>query len=261
MQFRTPEILLGCFLTIAVFSMGMIFSLSGTQNEAAKNSPARPHETGQTETPDDRIAKYTLWLAILTGGLVVVSGIQGYFLLRADKTARITAEAAQAQTHNFTKLERPYIYVYGAKGLECDFDQPDPYDFLKYSVANYGKTPATIESARLKICVGESPQTPTAVQVWHSLVARPIVTPNERREDLTETVPFEIATSQYADENTPPSSLTVPDLEDGTEFYFWVQITYRGPFSVGHETSACWRWDEESVRLIKHGGDEYNFTR
>jgi len=40
------------------------------------------------------------------------------------------------------------------------------------------------------------------------------------------------------------------------EFFFWVIINYSGPFSKGHETSACWRWDDNSHRLVLH--EEYN---
>jgi hypothetical protein len=46
-------------------------------------------------TWEDPVAFYTLVLAIFTLCLVVVSIAQGYFLLRTDKTARISAEAAQ----------------------------------------------------------------------------------------------------------------------------------------------------------------------
>ena len=62
---------------------------------------------------------------------------------------------------------------------------------------------------------------------------------------------------------TPPpdDSFTVPDLEDGTEFFLWVQIKYHGPFSTGHETSACWKWDRDSSRLILYVDEKYNYTR
>jgi len=44
--------------------------------------------------PADAVGLYTMVLAIFTGALVVVSGWQGYFLLRADRTARTAADAA-----------------------------------------------------------------------------------------------------------------------------------------------------------------------
>jgi hypothetical protein len=54
-----------------------------------------PNHVFQTEKADDRIANYTLWLAILTGALVVVSFVQIRFLVRADENARNAASFAE----------------------------------------------------------------------------------------------------------------------------------------------------------------------
>jgi hypothetical protein len=181
--------------------------------------------------------------------------------LAAKDSANAAIRQAAVAEASFSAIERPYIYIFGAKGLECDFDQEEPYDFLKYSVANYGKTPASIEACNIAIGVGTIPPPLAAVSVWHNLSISPILTPNERRNDLSETVPDTIQTNQYADEHTPPGSFTVPIFEQGTDFFFWVQIKYDGPFSKGHETSACWRWDRLNDRLTLHGGEEFNYTR
>jgi hypothetical protein len=250
MKFRFPELLLGILLTIAVFSVGMIFSSSPPKHGA--------RTTEQPEKPDDRIAEYTLWLAILTGGLVLVSAAQGYFLLRADRTARISAEAAQAQTHNFTKLERPYIFVFNPEGLDLESNREDPFHFVKYQVANYGKTPATIDGVFVGICVGSLPEEPHQVGPWHELHVSPIMTPDQKRIGLTVAVPETVAIGEYADEDTPPTP--APDLADNEEFFVRVLIKYHGPFSRGHETSVCWRWDTASRRLILYDNDAFNFT-
>jgi hypothetical protein len=52
---------------------------------------------------DDRLATYTLWLALFTAALACISGLQIYFLTRADKTGRITAEAARDSAHAATE--------------------------------------------------------------------------------------------------------------------------------------------------------------
>jgi hypothetical protein len=92
-----PELVLG-FLLASTFWTGIFLwqshpaehsktesqSCEGTKSECAK------------ATTDEKLADYTWWLAVLTGALVTVSAGQGYFLLRADKTARISAEAAKA---------------------------------------------------------------------------------------------------------------------------------------------------------------------
>ncbi len=53
-------------------------------NKEAKDIPA-------SEDPNDRIATYTLWLAIFNGLLVVVAGFQVRLLILADRTARFQA--------------------------------------------------------------------------------------------------------------------------------------------------------------------------
>jgi hypothetical protein len=92
-RFRIPEIVLGVFLTVAVFAMGFVVASSvpppSQQIEKADHQQAA--NEGAERTAEKQIAYYTKWLAWFTGALVAVSGIQGYFLLRADKTARIAA--------------------------------------------------------------------------------------------------------------------------------------------------------------------------
>jgi hypothetical protein len=108
----------------------------------------------------------------------------------------------------------------------------EPYDYLKYSIANYGKTPASVESAAFGISVGTAPEPPVTVSVWHSLLEPPILMPNERRDD-TAYVPETISMSQFSDEHIPPSdSCMEPDLTDGEDFFFWARIKYHGPCSA-----------------------------
>src|SRR5258708_32389269 len=59
----------------------------GTKSECAK------------ATTDDRIADYTWWLAVLTGGLGFHSIIQFCLLIRSDNTARLGANSALRPAH------------------------------------------------------------------------------------------------------------------------------------------------------------------
>lgn len=179
----------------------------------------------------------------------------------AAQAALVSAEAAARQAsvaeQSFAKLERPYVYVFGAKELKEEFEWEDQYEekptaWVNYHVANYGKTPATIEGCWLSISAGTEPEEPTQVAIWHQLVRRPILTPNEMREAITANVPREIETYLYADEDTPPGDLAVPNLKENERLFLWVKLKYRGPFSGEHETSACWVWDQMSVQFILH---------
>jgi hypothetical protein len=253
------EIMIPRCIVWPLFALVMGFALGGSifwgafgpnvTNENLDHPVARNIEAVRSTTKEDNdaaLARYTLWLAILTGGLVVVSAGQGFFLLRADKTARITAESAQAQTKNFEKLERPYVYVFYPEGLELESNREDPFYYVKYRVANYGKTPATIEAVFADVSVGKFPAEPREVRGWDSLLRIPIMTPNEKPRDQTVIIPETIAIGEYADADTPP--VPEPHLTGDDEFYVRVIIKYRGPFSRRHETSACWRW--ESLRLM-----------
>jgi hypothetical protein len=157
-------------------------------------------------------------------------------------------DAARDQTLNFAKLERPYLYIFNARGLNIDHDQEDPFHFLNYSVANYGKTPALVESASIGINVGVAPKQPDAVVGWHDFLVSPLFVTGERRDNPTTSVPDDIEIGDYADENTGP--FPIPWLKGEDELFFWIKIKYGGPFSKDHETSACWRWDSGSHRLV-----------
>jgi hypothetical protein len=83
------------------------------QNKKTANE--KPNDVLAVEEADDRIARYTLWLAVLTGGLVIASSIQFIFLYRADKTARIAATAVKDQAsltrEAMIRTQRAFVFV------------------------------------------------------------------------------------------------------------------------------------------------------
>lgn len=211
----------------------------------------------------DAAGFFTLWLVIVGGAQIGLFYWQLRYMRKGVDDAAVAAKAAQQSADTardaFTKLERPYIYIFGATGLEIDLSQEDLFYSLKYSIANYGKTPASITGAYISISVGLLPQEPLPVGVWHNFMVLPILIPGERRNDVEEGLPDKIEIGEAADENSPPHP--VPELSDDKAFFLWVKIKYSGPFSEGHETSTCWQWDRKSERLILYGGEEYNYTR
>jgi hypothetical protein len=131
--------------------------------------------------------------------------------------------------------------------LKIDLDQEEPFHYFRYSVANYGKTPARIERAFVGISAGAAPKQPAAVIGWDDFLVSPLFVTGERRDSPTASVPDEIKIIETADEN---GQYDTPVLTVGSEFFLWIIINYSGPFSKGHETSACWRWDSDSRRLV-----------
>ena len=82
----------------------------GYKHASQRYEENKHNETLWERTTNDPIAFYTLLLAVFTGGLTFASIWQGYFLVRADKTARTAADAAlttaQTAIAQATHMER-----------------------------------------------------------------------------------------------------------------------------------------------------------
>jgi hypothetical protein len=147
-RFYFPEIVFGVLLAVAIFALGMVFESSRPshqrqQHAASEQKPPdkaaeHQHETQSLWIPTDSVGLYTLVLAVFTGLLVAVSGFQGYFLLRSDRTARISAEAAKKSADHIPRVERAYI----AAGGPLSKKKGNFHKCFEIDVANYGKTPA-----------------------------------------------------------------------------------------------------------------------
>lgn len=98
---------------IALGFGSVVWWSSAHQPERAKYE-SHPQKAVQI-SPDERIANYTGWLAVLTAALVGGALIQGYFLLRADNTARISADAArravQMASAEYVASHRPKLRI------------------------------------------------------------------------------------------------------------------------------------------------------
>jgi hypothetical protein len=161
MKYRPPDIVIGVLLTIAIFSLGMLFSPSGLlpinsspQKQSGDQQPSTKitEDSNKSESlwvPTDSVGLYTLVLAVFTGLLVGVSGFQGYFLLRADKTARIAANAADLSARAAIALEMPVIraaphkFSYGSS-LDGEGDNPriEWCTIAHLNFSNVGRTQA-----------------------------------------------------------------------------------------------------------------------
>ena len=180
-HFRFPEVLLGILLAVAIFAIGMIFASSPLiqqYNQLEKSSDGqhakeKSIKIGESETSDDKIARYTWWLALLTGGLVVTATVQGYFLLRADKTARIAANAARLSADAAIAAERARFYIvieshnltnmiYLARNGALRGENIS----IKYRFQNYGKTPGIVRELTLDSRIATDPADPSGHPVY-----------------------------------------------------------------------------------------------
>jgi hypothetical protein len=173
-----------------------------------------------------------------------------------EKQTAVAERQAKIAEDVFVKLERPYIFVFGAKGFEVDPEDPDQGAFAKYQVANYGKTPAVIENVRAEISMSDAggPDNPMRVnddcELFHASVVAPLFSYSLTQHEST-------GIEFYRHE-----SLAEPNADFGRrELFFRVIVNYRGAFTEGHETSACWRYDQELRSFIQYGHGDYNYVR
>lgn len=186
-------------------------------------------------TADERIAKYTLWLAILTGGLVAVSAFQGYFLIRSDKTARTAANAADLTARAAIAIELPIIraeperFSWGRR--HAGGPTIDSFGIDRLVFFNLGRTKAIPLEVHFGFTVGNQlPETPIyafskAFSVDAILEADPL------SKNLLE-FEFDVA----------------PDIFDGlrtssTRLWFYCNLVYLDFMQSRHEAGFCWeRW-------------------
>jgi len=75
-------------LIAAPIAGSFVPNLAPEKHDGDKNSENKRADLTPKETTDERLADYTLWLVIVTGGLVVIAAIQTRLLFNSDKTAK-----------------------------------------------------------------------------------------------------------------------------------------------------------------------------
>jgi hypothetical protein len=128
-------------------------SKTPSQQRAANYTTNKVSKDGNEKSiwkPNDPISAYTFVLAIFTGLLVVVSGIQIRFLIKADNTARISADAATVAanaTKEATALAREeFRTTFRARiaFLSAEINRDDVGNLrISFSLENTGQLPAT----------------------------------------------------------------------------------------------------------------------
>src|SRR5262249_36392494 len=153
----------------------------------------------------------------------------------ARRSADASEKSAAVAHDALTQLERPYIFIFGAKQI---FEAEDSKDFYTtYTVANYGKLPAIIEGAWIDWVISDKaePPSPPLLEDGHTLMTAPIFGAGEKRESLKGYIPQGMSTGEIVAriDNTPSKTVAVApvfDVPEGFDVYFRAVIKYRGPF-------------------------------
>jgi hypothetical protein len=106
-------------------------------------------------TTHDAVSFYTFVLAIFTGVLGSVAIVQIRYLIRADKTARVAADAAKKSADATTAIESPYLLVkITSAGLPIERGSKKIHlkyaGAMKYKFVNHGRTPAILKEIYCK---------------------------------------------------------------------------------------------------------------
>lgn len=185
------------------------------------------------------IAGFTLSLKRSTDKLWAVS----------DKQAKIAQKA-------LTDLERPYVFIYGVSQIYGDKSGAH----IGYTVSNHGRMAAVVENVALGFAIvqGVTPEPPLDAERDHDLLQNPILSPAEKRERR---LTYDLPANTSLDILDSDSPVRIPELKSDEEAFFQVIVTYRGPFTSGHETSQCWRYDELTKSLIEFSDPQYTYIR
>lgn len=242
-RIRKHEIVIGFLLATAIWA-----TLSALQgNFHAGGQPTQV----ETRKPDEIVAEYTIYLAWFTGVLAFVSMVQGYFLYRADGTARINAfaakEAANAATTSANLVlatERPYVFIQHMSGRTfhpaADMrDISSPYrrvlDYrelakaidTKCTIQNYGRNPALVRAISAQLNLTED----MAQTQLPSLTAIPPVIESGGR--LAFDVPLGVAIDRELSEM----------IQDGRRsLWLHFAFVYRDILGNEHTTEGRWRY-------------------
>jgi hypothetical protein len=130
---------------------------------SSSNKATKPNGANLTspKSADDRIADSTWWVAAFTCALVVISAVQINFLLRADQTARISADAAKRSADAAIGVELPIlvpsmIALFREPGVHGKVvGYPGPISIFKINFKNFGRSSAELVSQCIEWTVVE----------------------------------------------------------------------------------------------------------
>jgi hypothetical protein len=227
-----------------------------TDSEQNTKQKVTEHDTktGSLWVPTDSVGLYTLVLAVFTGLLVVVSTGQGYFLIRSDKTARITANAADLSARAAIAIELPIITA-----------EPDHFGWGQRRIGNAHAIASFSVDRIIFFNSGRTKAVPLELLLGYSVgndlpgeplynVSRPFSI-----DSLIETEPFAKQLRDLDFDIGPNvySELRVPT----TKLWFYCKLVYLDFMQTRHEVGFCWRRIESvgGGRLIRDETPAYNY--
>lgn len=244
-----PEIVVGVFLTVAVFALGMVFESSRTPLAGDKPQQST-NQRGAPVTPEYTSDKTTDWLLI---GLNLFLVISTFMLWMANnRSAKIAARA-------LTELEAPFIVVkITANGINWGPARNITTDQLKFLFANYGRTPAhilefTARIVPMDVAGGTPPISDPTKERGSPMPYGVIAAPNEPTQEFDTT-----ATGFDFFEGSERGGLLAPVTKQA---YFRGFVRYSDIFQNHHILGFCFVFDINGNRWVLRGGKDHNYCK
>jgi hypothetical protein len=264
MKFRLPEIVLGSFLTVAVFAVGMLFASSYQPSPAAKNQSQQSEPAGQNragpatshandgQAAQHKEEKNEFWSAKLTDWLLAVFtfflvAFTGALVRSTNRLWKAALDQARVSENAFAQLEGPVIE---ANRITLDVIQGpagpgDPAPTVKFWLKNRGRGPGFIVRAfgRL-IALPHGVKIPLAPQYGKPQLSNMALAAGEETPDSLDFV------------LEAPNGAPEPELA----LVFYGYVEYRGVFGG----VSTWAWGlspSKSGRFNVVGGTAYNYRK
>jgi hypothetical protein len=272
MKFRTPELFLGALLAVAIFAMGMLFASSvwfpiqngelrpGTEQQVTNKVSENSGRTQSLWIPTDSVGLYTLVLAIFSALLVGVSGAQGYLLLRADRTARIVADAAKKSAEvaeaALFKVEVAYPYAV-IRDHWIDVEQNrirgvNMGTVVSFYFTNHGRTPAAITEVFCQLyCEKGIPPPILPPDRPYNWLDGAVVPAGHDSKDFTFNMNQGMFDGFYAGQFADESNIV------------WLMgyARYEDVFDNKYILGFCFAFGTEKAAFYPVGGDGYNYRK
>lgn len=230
----------GIALSSVIYLSAFTVFVANDQQQAALAAGADGvHTSGPYVTSEDRIADYTWWLSAFTLALVVVSAVQIGFLIRADKTARLSADAAKASADALPKTERAFVFCQNIPEMTILDERKIPTTFIyRPEWRNSGTTPTKRMTVRTN---------------WA-----------KHRGDLPNDFAYDYSGSPEVMFLGPqavmfsnPVHISADNLvaaaKDETRIYIWGRVDYTDMFGADHYSQFCYRLRAETVPDNSYG--------
>ena len=246
MKFRTHELFLGVFLSVAVFAMGMLFASSTlrparyVQHATADQREEKGDQSHQAKSlriPEDATGFFTFWIAAFTA----VLAISTILLWRSTRNAALAGERQlEIIKTEFISTHRPRLRI---RSIDRTTSSPTDYIGVKFAVVNVGDTEVHLLGSW--VVVDFFPEKPPIDFNGLDVV--------EPRRFLPG------ASDSYAVTSNRKWLILQSEYNAARHLFVHGQIVYRNDLGTTYTTSFCRIWNVAANRFKRTDDPDYEY--